>query len=692
MPEVIETYCSRLCGGSCGILVDVVDGKVAAVRGNPDCPFNEGYICPKGRALPELLNHPQRLTSPLKRIGGKGSGKWQVISVDEALDTISGKLQAHIEHFGAESILLYEGALKGMERHFIRRLASVLGTANTVSTDDGCHAPRTMAAKYTCGHRAYPDYDHPPKCLMIWGRNSLQNCSDGPPARFRAAFDQGAKFIVIDPRKISLASRADVWLKPRPGSDGLLALGMLNVIIGEELYDKDFVDRWTVGFDRLRAFVTAYPPSVVAERTWVHEAQIQRAARLYAATKPAAIQWGNALDQTSNAFQACRALVMLEAITGNLDVPGGGVFPSPLPMLSAADFARVERSPESLKMQVGSKFVLAAEMGIVPGHEASRAILEDVPYPLKAALIFGSNPLLTHANAATTRKAFEKLDFLVVAELFMTPTAELADIVLPVAANLEYDALIKNQNCIAAHPKIVDPPGACLSDAQWISQIAERIGQGQYFLDKDASALDAILEPAGLTFEELVAAGICAPEPRYRNYEEEGFQTPSGKVELYSQQLADLGLDPLPVYHEPSRTPFGSPGLAKAYPLVLTNGKNPVYYQASHRSIPGLRKLSPKPLTELNPETAAGLGLRQGDLVYIETPRGRIRQRLRLNADLDPRVVIVAHGWWFPERGPTDLYGWQEANLNYLTESSPPHDPAMGSPNLRGLMCKVYKA
>ena len=692
MTRTFKTFCARLCGGSCGILVDVVDGKIAGVRGDPDCSFNDGHICPKGRALPELLNHPERLTSPLKRVGEKGSGRWQEISVDEALDTIAVRLQGHIDRSGPESVLLYEGALKGMERHFIRRLARVLGTPNTVSTDDGCHAPRTMAAKYTCGLRAYPDYDHPPKSLMIWGRNSLQNCSDGPPARFRAAFDQGTKFIVIDPRKISLASRAEAWLKPRPGSDGLLALGMLNVIIDEELYDKDFVDRWTVGFDRLSAFVTAYPPSEVAERTWVPEAQIRQAARLYATSKPAAIQWGNALDQTSNAFQACRAIVMLEAITGNLDVPGGGVFPSPLPALSALDFARVAGSPESLKRPVGSRFLLAAEMGIVPGQEASRAILEEVPYPLKAALIFGSNPLLTHASAATTYKALKKLDFLVVAELFLTPTAGLADIVLPVAANLEYDALLKNQNCFVAHPKIVDPPGACLSDALWISRIAERMGHGQYFWNNDSAALDAILQPAGLTFEELGAQGICAPETRYRKYEEEWFQTPSGKVELYSRRLADLGLDPLPAYHEPSQTPFGSPELAKAYPLVLTNCKNPVYYHASHRSMPGLRKLSPEPLTELNPETAAGLGLNQGDMVYIETPRGRIRQRLRLNADLDPRAVIVAHGWWFPERGPTDLYSWQEANLNLLTDSSPPHDPAMGLPNLRGLMCKVYKA
>jgi len=460
---VIKTFCARLCGGTCGILVDVTDGKITRVIGDPDC-LNKGHICPKGRALPELLYHPERLTSPLKRVGEKGEGKWQKISVDEALDTIAHKLQWYTRQFGAESILLYEGAKRGLERAFIQRFASVLGTPNTVSTDNVCDAPRTMAAKYTYGRRAYPDYEHPPRCLIIWGRNSFQTCSEGFPARFRPAFDQGTKLIVIDPRKISLASRAAIWLKPRPGSDGLLALGMLNVIISECLYDRDFVAKWTVGFDQLRDFVAAYPPDKVAQRTWVSKSQIEQTARLFATTKPATIQWGNALDQTSNAFQACRAIAILEAITGNLDIPGGGIFPDKFSLLEDTDLMLVNDSSRDSKRPVGSRFKLAAQAKLVPSQESSRAILDEKPYPLKAALIFGSNPLLTYANASKTYDAFKKLEFLTVAELFMTPTAELADIVLPVAANLEYDALISHGNCCAAHPKIVDPPGECLSD------------------------------------------------------------------------------------------------------------------------------------------------------------------------------------------------------------------------------------
>jgi anaerobic selenocysteine-containing dehydrogenase len=692
MPQVIRTYCQRMCSGTCGIQVHLSGGRVTRVEGDPASPFNRGHICPKARALPELLYHPDRLTRPLVRTGARGEGHWRPASTDEALEIIARRLEEISRDFGPESILLYEGAYRGLERTAIQRLASVLGTPNTVSVDNVCHAPRKMASRYTYGGWAVPDYDHPPRCLLVWGRNSLQTGGDAPPARFRRAFDGGTRFIVVDPRKISLASRADVWLTPRPGSDGLLALGLLHVIVHEELYDQAFVSRWTVGFERLRAWLNAYPLDEVGRRTWVPASEIRAAARLYATSGPAAIQWGNALDQTGNAFQTARALAILRAITGNLDVPGGDIFRGALPLRGGDDFAPAREPVKARPAQVGSQYPLAAEARIVPSQEASRAILSGRPFPLKAGLILGSNPLLTYPNAQETYRALEKLDFLVVAELFMTPTAALADIVLPVAASLEYDDLVDHAGCLAARPKILDPPGECLSDLQWVNRIASRLGLGKYFWEDEVGAMDAMLAPAGLTWEQLVGLGLQRAEVHYRKHLNGGFPTPSGKVELFSERLQVLGIDPLPGYREPPQTPFGSPELTGDYPLVLTNCKNPVYYHASHRQLPSLRRRSPEPVAELHPETGAKLGLRPGDVAYIETPRGRIRQKVRLNADLDPRVVVAAFGWWFPEQGPAGLYGWREANLNLLTDSAPPHDPAMGSANLRGLVCRVYRA
>jgi anaerobic selenocysteine-containing dehydrogenase len=363
-----------------------------------------------------------------------------------------------------------------------------------------------------------------------------------------------------------------------------------------------------------------------------------------------------------------------------------------VPLLDGADFSLVQDVAGPLKPPVGSRFKMAARAKLVPSQEASKAILAQQPYPLKAGLIFGSNPLLTYAGARETYAAFQKLDFMVAAELFMTPTVALADIVLPVAAPLEYDDLVQQRSCVAARPRIIAPPGECRSDMQWINLIASRLGFGRYFWRDESAALDAVLAPAGLNFDQLRNLGIYCIQHHYRKFEARGFATCSGKVELFSEPLREMGIDPLPVFVEPKLTPFGAPDLTTEYPLVLTSSKNPFFFHASHRNIKSLRQLSPKPEAEMHPDTAAALGLNAGDRVCIETPAGKIRQWLRLNVHLDLRVVTAAFGWWFPEKGPAKLYGWQEANLNLLTDNLAPHDPAMGSANLRGLVCRVYKA
>ena len=692
MLQVVRTFCGRLCGGNCGILVTLEDGVVKKVEGDPACPLNEGYICPKGRAIPELLYHPDRLEYPLKRVGERGEGRWQRISVEEALSITSKKLRDYSNDSGSESILLYTGAYRGLERYYVQRFATVLGTPNTVAIDNVCHAPRTMASSYTLGARPHPDLDHPPKCMIVWGRNSLQTGAEGTPAQFHRASQKGTKLIVIDPRRISLASNAAIWIKPQPGSDGLIALGLIKVILEEDLYDKVFVEKWTIGFDRLRELVADLGLGEIAEKTWVPQSQIEQAARLYATNKPAAIQWGNALDQTSNAFQTCRAILILSAITGNIDVPGGDIFLGQASILSIPEFSLFKNSLRSRKTPVGSQFSVSKQAFIVPSQEASKAILDEEPYPLRAALIFGSNPMLTHANSQMVYEGFKKLDFLVVAELFMTPTAALADIVLPVAANLEFDEFFQRSSFIAARPKLVDPPGDCRSDPMWMSLVAKEMGYGEYFWDDEIGGIDAILQPAGLKFAQLREMGLYKLEWNYRKYEKEGFNTPSRRVELYSSRLREIGVDPLPVYNEPKETPYGSSGNVDEYPLVLTSHKSPFFYHASHRNMPSLRELSKEPVAELHPATCEKLGLSEGDEIFIETPQGKIKQKLRMNPDLDPRIVIVAYGWWFPERSYNNLYGWNEANLNILTSNTPPHDPAMGSVNLRGISCRVSKA
>jgi len=415
---------------------------------------------------------------------------------------------------------------------------------------------------------------------------------------------------------------------------------------------------------------------------------------MYAQTKPASIQWGNAIDHNINSFQTARSLCILRAITGNIDVPGGDVLISPLPVMRAGHFMMLRDFPRKPEGMIGGEFKLAVRGAFVPRQALIKAILEEKPYPVKAVLLFNTKPLLTYPNSQEVHDALKKLEFLAVSELFMTPTAALADIVLPVAASLEMDEVspYPPSGFLLAHPQIVEPPPECWSDMKIINELAKRLGLGNYFWADEREALDLILKPSGLSFEEFKRERILWADKGYRKYEKDGFPTPSRKVEIYSNQLEGMGYSPLPTYIEPPETPLSNPQLAKEYPFILTSGKSPFFHHSAHRNIDSLRKASPEPVVELNPDTATKLGLREGDWVYIETKRGRIKQRLGLNNHLDPRIAIASYGWWFPERGVGELFGWQEANINVLTESSPPYEPAVGSVNLRGILCRIVKA
>jgi anaerobic selenocysteine-containing dehydrogenase len=583
------------------------------------------------------------------------------------------------------------GAYKGgLERRFHQRFASAIGTPNTVLSSNICSVPRQRGAFYTYGGMTYPDYEHPPRCVMVWGRDPS---STGPEFfNLKTAIERDSKFIVVDPRKITLANRADIWLKPRPGSDGLLALGMLKVIVEESLYDGEFVRDWTIGFDQLVYFLSNYTLDEISEKTWVPKNQIIQASRLFAMNRPAAILWGNAIEHTNNAFQTCRAISIMRALTGNLDVPGGEIFHISVPILGFTDFLRIMGSDRNEKIPIGSRFKVATKSNIVPDHEAIKAILEDDPYTIKAAALFGCNPLLSYADANETYRALRKLDFLVVTDFFMNPTVALADVVLPVAFSHEYDDLVFGSGYVAARSKIIEPPGDCLSDLQWINLIARKMGHEDDFWIDETSAINEILKPANLTYGELKRKKMLSIPKKYRKYEARGFNTPSGKVELFSPQLEEMEIDPLPTYNEPIETPYGSPELSEEYPLVATSYKSLFYFHSSHRNISSLRASEKEPIVELNPDTAKKLGLDDDDMIYIETPRGRIKQKLRYNNDLDPRIVVTAFGWWFPESDYSSLFGWNKANLNILTTNKPPFDPAMGSTNLRGFLCKVYRA
>jgi anaerobic selenocysteine-containing dehydrogenase len=676
-------------------LIHLKDGKPVKIEGNPDSPVNRGTLCIKGLASLDYLDHPDRLKYPLKREGDRGQGRWKKISWDEALDTIAGEMAKAKKDFGPESVVMVMGYAKGFQNTWLHRLANVFGTPNVAGMGHLCTQPRSFASKLTLGFSPTPDFDHPPGCVVVWGVNSAETNHPLSQKMLNVLRKGTTKLIVIDPKDIDLTKKADQWLKVRPGSDLALALGMIHVIINEGLYDKAFVDKWTSGFEALREHVQNFSPEKVEPTTWIEAKAIRDAARVYSQNRPACILWGNAIDHNLNSFQTARAISILRAITGNLGVPGGEAEWATLPLAwwASPDLELRDRLPkENWRKRVGADLKLLPMFHYILPQRMIKAILEGDPYPIQTVFVQGCNSLVTYSHAQETYRALKKLRFLAVADLFMTPTAALADIVLPVGSYLEFDSLVAPTNVIAQVQQRVAQVGECKSDYEIMSELARRLELGEHFWDTTEQALDAILKPAGLTFEEFRQIGILSSSKQYRRYEQNGFGTPSGKVELYSSQLKEWGFDPLPVYHELPETPYSDPSLVKEYPLILTSCKSSSYQHSAGRQISTLRQRHPEPTVIIHTELAEKMGIREGDWVYIETKRGRIKQKARLTSAIDPGVVVADYGWWFPERGVDDIYGWSESNVNLLTDNKPPYNREIGSPTLRGILCKVYKA
>lgn len=692
MEKVYRTHCARMDHGGCGLLITVRDGKVIKVQGDPESPISLGYVCPKGLAAAERVHHPHRLTRPLLREGPRGQGMWRAIGWEHALEILSRKMREISKLQGPEAIVFAQGAPKGLEFWLMMRLANAIGSPNVAGIGNMCHMPREISSVLTFGFWPEVDYDHPPGCIILWGSNLDQTNEESTiSSRLRRALGRGSSLIVVDPRPTRMTEKARIWLKLKPGTDAALALGMMRVMVDEGLLDMEFIGRWTVGFDKLVQRLEEYPLERVEEITWVPAHLIREAARLFAKERPSAIQMGNALEHTIYAHQACRAVCCLMAISGNLEEPGGNVKPSLPATMKVRDFVLMDRLPQRRKMMLSKSWNFHPLLATVPAQLATRAFLEGDPYPVKMAYLQGTNPMLSYPNSKRVRDALEKLEFLAVAEIFMTPTAAMADLLLPVATHLEFDDIGNYglpKSFILARPKIIDPPGEAWSDLRILNELGKRLGLEDAFWENESQILDTVLSPSGLTYEEFKEKLILWGDRTYRSYIQEGFRTPSGKVELWCSQLEERGMDPLPGFSSPWK---GASCPSRDYPFIMTSAKNPVFFHSAWRQIPSLRKISPEPVCEISPETASLLGITEGEWIWIRTEGGRIRQKAKIVEGLDPRVVCASYGWWFPEADYETLFGWAEANINTLTSDFPPFDPLVGSVNLRGIPCALER-
>ncbi|MCF1182784.1 molybdopterin-dependent oxidoreductase [Marichromatium gracile] len=689
----------RICHGGCGALVTVEDGRVVKVVGDRDSPMNQGWMCVKGLRTPEIANHPDRLEWPRRRRAGKAGG-WARVSWEAALDEIAERVAAIRDRLGPEAIALGQGTGRHHYMHVVR-FANALGTPNWYEPGLAqCFIPRVTVSNLTYGGYVTGDYygDTPPACILFWGSNPLVSNPDGKIGiAIRRALDRGAVGIAVDPRRHETARRCELWLGLRPGTDAALALAMIQVIIAERRYDAEFVARWTQGFDALAAHVADCTPDWAAPITGVAPELIVEAARRYAAFRPAVLEWGVGIEQNVNALQTVRALACLRALVGSIDVPGGE-------LLSMQRMRAYPTLAEQLPREQARKRLGAERFKLLGGWRAYMpsahiptlfaAMRTGEPYPVKGLLVFGNNALATVANAREVRRSLECLDLLVVSELFMTPTAELADFVLPAAFWPEVEQVIGYPLAtgnLVYHQPALTRRGECRPDEWIIDQLSRRLG-----LPDSERPFEAVmahqLEPTGVGLDQLRRQGVLRLPHRYRKYETRGFRTPSRRIELYSKALERLGYDPLPSHVEPPESPRSRPDLARDYPYVLITGsRRREFFNSEHRQVAGLRRRAPDPRAQLHPEVARAEGIADGDWVAIATPRGRIRMRAEVTPEINPEVVSIDHGWWFPE-APSALAGAWRANANLLTSDAPPYDPAFGTYQLRGLLCRLAPA
>jgi anaerobic selenocysteine-containing dehydrogenase len=681
--EIKEGLC-YMCTSACPTKIHIRDGKAIKI----DIADPKVAHCPRWKAQLDFIYHRDRLQYPLKRSGKRGGGSWQRISWDEALDSVAENLQSAKDKYGAESVIFWIAYTKE-PRPYFHRLVHAFGSPNYCTESSNCFSGTWIATNLTYG----PEYSYmagtsgslepETRCKLIWGAAVVS--SPGVWQENLEAGKRGVKLIVVDPRRTAIAVKADLHLQPRPGTDGALALGMMNVIIGENLHDKEFCEKWTVGFDELKNLVREYPLERVEKITRVPAVKIKEAATLYATNKPAKLHLSaNSTTHHANGVQNHRAVILLAAITGNIGIKGGNG-PGDHIVSHPNDITLHERVA-AMPPGIGSqRFPLWTRRY----HEMqSNAIADQIesgdPYPLKALFSSGLD-VQFFGNSKRFGELLKKLDFIAVTEYFHTPGTQLADIVLPIASWIERPILLTEYG---GYVKLIEPAIAPVGESrtEWdiYTALAQRLRCGDLFWGGDFyKCADYMLEPLGMTSAELRKhpEGIklsqqARPE---KDYEKAGFSTPSGKVEIACATLAEHGLDALPVYREPPESPLSRPDLFKKYPLVMTSGARVMAYTHSQfRNSPRLRKLMPDPLVDINPKDAVPRGIKRGDTVVVSSPRGSIKMKANVTDAILEGVVTLPHQW------PG------EANVNILVDDRT-LDPISGFLPVKSQLCQVTK-
>jgi anaerobic selenocysteine-containing dehydrogenase len=679
-----DTVC-RLCSACCPIIAEVENGKLLGAERKSFLPADKKILCPKLLAAPEIVYSPQRVLKPLIR-RKDSSEDFREASWDEALDLVAAKFTSFGQNFGPESVAWLRGMAAdwGAQWDYANRLMNLFGSPNTIGNGSVCHVARDMAHVYTYGAMTLP-LPKTSRCILIWGKND-RNTAPGAAEAIYYAREQGAKLIVVDPVKTPFAKMADIWLQIKPGHDGQLAMAMIHEIIANNLYDADFVREHCLGFDELKAAAAAYPADAVGPRVWLEPDAIREAARLYATTGPACIIDGNGIDMQIQVFQITRAVCALRALTGNLDKDGGDFIPQPVPLRNIQYKEKLPAGVAPITRDYPLFNTFHETWGLHAQSCLVDAILDETPYPIRMLLVQSGNPAVTMTDANRVRRAFQKLDFLVVIDLFRNQTARYADVILPASSCFEKTQLnrasMRNSPVILQN-QVIDCLGDSRPDWKIVFELGRRLGFTDAFpWDSAEAAIDYQLAPSGLTVEKLRQNpdGLRAAPLEFEKYRTKGFATPSGKVELFSPRLQAAGHLPVPFLDGDTANPISFVDVLGEGALIGISGERTNRYtHTQFHHIPSLLKREKAGTVDLHPEDARRRNIADGQWLTISTPRGQVRLQARISEVVHPGVLRIAWGW-----GEVD----PETNVNNLTDDDR-RDPITCTPSNRSFMCRI---
>lgn len=639
----IPTTC-EMCVNKCSVIAVVEDGVIRKLNPNPENPKSRGMLCARGNAGIQQVYDPARLKRPLIRAGARGEGKWRPVTWDQAFDFAAEKLLAVKERYGPQGSLW--SSTESFQEGFFKNLGLAFGSPNVARHPTLCLASVNLAYSLTFG--TVPSFDLlNARYVIMSGANRLEAfITPDTMDLIASARERKARLIYLDPRFTVTAAKADEWYPIRPGTDQAFLLALLHVIVGENRYDKEFVDRYCVGFDRLVEHVKPYTPEWAEAETEIPARDIVRIAREFADAAPRAVYYaGRRSSWTSNDFQMRRAQAILNAVVGNWDRQGGMV-PNAAVELGELLFLPWDDPTAPRVDEIEKNFPLAAR-GDGAYLKLRENVLAGAPYPVKAWMIHKQDPMNMLPDQAKTLRMLEQMDLVGVIDIQMSDTAWYADVVFPESTYLERQDPLEVQPgiwpVVVYRQPVIPPLHDTKPTLEIVQGLAKRLHLAQYFdytieqwVGEQVKAL-----PLDLPLEHLKTHGVYVP-PGFPNYgstlsPDHRFVTKSGKIEIFSERLQEAGYDPLPVYRAPQQPPPGK------FRLIL--GRRAYFTQANTSNNPWLHAFEPENDLWLHPSAAEAIGVQQGDHVEVSSSVGRVRLKARVTQEIRPDCVFLLHGY-----------------------------------------------